>query len=359
MMGIKIKDILIDNLKVGLITPFKTALRQVNYIDDVVVKVVLENNKIGYGEAPPTVAITNEDKNSIIVNIQKIKLLLINKSIFDEYIFEILDNNLKTSTSAKAAIEMAILDLQSQLNNQPLFKFLGGKDYKTLSTDLTISVNDILTMQKDAIDANKKGFNCLKIKVGIDTNKDLERILAINDVINKKTTLRIDANQAWNFKQSVEFLELLKKHQIPIEFVEQPLPKNQLKEMAKLTQLKLFDIVADESLFSLDDAKKILDLNSADILNIKLMKTGGIKEALKICKLAKKYNKQCMMGSMLESIISITSAVHLSFACDNIKYFDLDGPLLAKYIPNIGGAIYNKDSITLNKSSVGLGIKDI
>jgi len=346
----KIAKIELDTLCVPLTTPFKTALRTVYEIDDVLIRLYLENGLMALGEAPPTVAITGEDKQDIQDTIINIMIpLILDLDIlkdFDLIIYKI-KNSIKGHTSAKAGMEIAIYNAKAMALNKPLYKMLGGKNKKTLITDITISVDSVEKMVADSLIAIKQGFSILKVKVGSDSSLDLERLISIQKAVGDKIKLRIDVNQAWSFEESILNLKKMKECKLNIEFVEQPLNAKDYDGMAKLTALKIFPIVADESLFSLENAKTLLAMNACDILNIKLMKTGGVSEAIKIIELAKKHNKAIMMGSMLESIISINTAIHLCMVYDHIKYIDLDGPILCKYIPELSNIKYNKEQISI------------
>lgn len=170
-----IKDIEIFEISVPLVTPFKTALRTVDAVNDIVVKITSNSGEIGYGEAAPTAVITGETKESIISSINNyIKPSIIGLEIENlEVIMEKLHSCILKNTSAKAAVDMAIYDLYAQNYKVPLYKILGG--YRDeITTDITISVNNIDEMIKDSIKAVNEGFNILKIKVGKDSEKDIE-----------------------------------------------------------------------------------------------------------------------------------------------------------------------------------------
>lgn len=358
-MRMKITDIKLGYISVPLKKPFKTALRTVNSIEDIIVKIETDTGNVGYGEAPPTGVITGDTTKSIIGAIENhIKKHLI--GMYIENIEEIMlriDKSIMGNTSAKAAVDIAIYDLFGQLYNAPVYKLLGGYR-KELITDITISVNDPEEMARDSIEAVKLGYKTLKIKVGKDSSLDIKRIKAIREAVGYEVDLRIDANQGWNPKEAIHILRRMEDEDLNIELVEQPVPAYDLEGLKLVTDNISIPVLADESVFSPRDAMKIIQMRAADLINIKLMKTGGIHNALKICSIAEIYGVECMIGAMLEAKISVTAAAHLAAAKSVITKIDLDGPLLCSEDPVCGGAVFEDNKITLNNEP-GFGFKDI
>lgn len=354
-----IKDIELGVINIPLARPFKTALRTVEYVEDVVIKVTTDTEFSGYGEAPPTAVITGETKGSIITAIRDfIKPALIGMDIDNlDGIFHKLHSCMVKNTSAKAAVDMAIYDLYAKKYQAPLYKVLGGNKTE-LEADLTISVNPIPEMVADSLDAVGKGYKILKIKVGKEGLKDVERIAAIREAVGPDINIRVDANQGWNTKQSVQIITAMEDRGLNIELVEQPVPAHDLKGMKFVTGHVNTPILADESVFSPEDAINIIQEGAADLINIKLMKTGGIYNALKICSIAEIYGVECMIGCMLESKLSVSAAAHLAAAKSVITRADLDGPSLCKADPFVGGPIYDENMIRM-VDEPGIGIESV
>lgn len=355
----KITDIQLGIISVPLIKPFKTALRTVDKINDVVVKVITDTEHIGYGEAPPTAVITGDTIGSIKCAIEEfIKPKIIGLYIEDiEEIMIRINNTLLKNTSAKAAVDMAIYDLFGQLYNAPLYKLLGGYR-KEIITDITISVNSPEEMVQDSLDAVQKGYKNLKIKVGKESKADIERIQAIRKAVGAEITLRVDANQGWSPKEAVVTLRKMEDLGLDIELVEQPVKATDLIGLKYVTDNVSIPVLADESVFSPEDAIWIAQNRGADLINIKLMKTGGIYNALKICSIAETYGVECMIGCMLESKLSVSAAAHLAAGKRIITKVDLDGPGLCSIDPIEGGPIFEDSKITLSDEP-GLGFKKI
>ena len=355
----RITNIKIGRISVPLRTPFKTALRTVNSVEDVIVEIHTDTGNIGFGEAPPTGVITGDTTGAIIGAIEDhIKKTIMGMRIedFEELMLKLQSCILK-NTSAKAAVDIALYDLYGQLYGAPLYKLLGGYR-KEIVTDITISVNDPEEMAKDSLEAINRGYSTLKIKVGKDSKKDMERMSAIRQAVGYDINLRIDANQGWKPKEAVNVLRQMEDAGLQIEFVEQPVLAHDIEGLKFVTDNVNIPVLADESIFSPMDALNVLQRRAADFINIKLMKTGGIYNALKICSLAEMYGVECMIGCMLEAKVSVTAAVHLACAKSIITKIDLDGPVLCSEDPVNGGAIFNESQIILTDAP-GLGIKSI
>lgn len=354
----RITDIRLGMISVPLIVPFKTALRSVNSVEDVIVEIHTDTGHVGYGEAPPTGVITGDTTGSIIGAINDhIMKVLIGRDVDDfEDIIRAVNGSIINNTSAKAAVDMALWDLYGQLYKIPVYKMLGGSR-KSIETDITISVNSPEEMARDAVRAIENGYNCLKVKVGSNPELDIERLSAVRQVA-PDALIRIDANQAWTPKQAVNILNRMQEKGLDIEFVEQPVKAHDLEGLKYVTQNSYVPVMADESVFSPLDALKIMQMRAADLINIKLMKCGGLTNALKITSAAEVYGVECMIGCMLEAKISVNAAVHLACARQIITKVDLDGPVLCSEDPIIGGAVFNNKDITVSDEP-GLGIKGI
>lgn len=355
----KITQVKIGRISVPLRVPFKTALRSVNSVEDIIVEIHTDTGAIGYGEAPPTGAITGDTTGAIVGALRDHLIkTIIGRDVDDfENLMVAINKCVIKNTSAKAAVDMALWDLYGQLYKIPVYKLLGGSKNKIV-TDITISVNDPAEMARDTETAIKRGYDTLKIKVGINPELDLARLKAVRAAAGKNTKLRIDANQAWQPKQAVKLLNEMQDEGLDIEFVEQPVAGNDFDGLKYVTDHSYVPVLADESVFSTEDAFKIMQMRAADLINIKLMKCGGIYNALKIASAAEVYGIECMLGCMLEAKISVNAAVHLACAKQIITKIDLDGPVLCSEDPIEGGSVFEEQNITVSNEP-GLGIKGV
>ena len=355
----KITDIKLYHLSVPLKKAFKTALRTVKSAEETVIKIETDSDLYGIGEAPPTAVITGDTNESIraIIN-NKIKPLVIGEKADNiEKLLHLIENSAVDNSSAKAAVDMALYDLYGKIYNAPLYKLLGAYDNK-ITSDLTISVNSPEEMKEDALQAVKEGYKTLKLKVGKGMKADLKRIKAIREAIPSDIKIRLDANQGWKAKEAVYAIKRMEEEKLNIELVEQPVKANDYEGMKFVTDNVLTPIMADESLFSPKDCLKLLEMRACDLINIKLMKSGGIYNALKINAIAESYGIESMLGSMLEAKISVTAAAHLAAAKKNITRLDLDAPSLLAEDPVNGGIMIDGPEIKLPKGP-GLGIDGV
>ena len=213
---------------------------------------------------------------------------------------------------------------------------LGGAR-SNIVTDITISVNPPEEMARDARTAIQRGYDCLKVKVGIDPELDVARLAAVREAVGKDVKLRIDANQAWNAKQAVRILDQMQEKGLDIEFVEQPVPAADLEGMQYVTRHASVPVLADESVFSPADAcascrpaQRLCEHQADEVRRH--------HQRLRIASAAEVYGVECMIGCMLEAKISVNAAVELACAKKIITKVDLDGPVLCSEDHILGGA---------------------
>ncbi|PEJ49350.1 dipeptide epimerase [Bacillus sp. AFS002410] len=308
--------------------PFKTALRTATEIENVFVYVQLEDGIVGVGAAAPTLAITGESKESIETILKSVLTpLLVGRDIQNiNEISLLIERSCVANTSAKAAMEIALYDALCQHLNLPLYQYLGGRTNQ-LKNDMTVSVGTVDEMCRDASQSIKDGFSTLKIKVGKEGAKDVQRIMAIREIVGNDVAIRVDANQGWTPRQAVSIIQELEQLNANLELIEQPVKAGDIDGLKFVKQNVKTPIMADESLFSPEDAVRLIKEEAVDLLNIKLMKTGGIRRAMQIADIAERANIPCMIGSMMETSVSVIAAAHIATAHPNIQKIDLDAPL--------------------------------
>lgn len=356
----KITDIQLGMVRVPLKTPFKTALRTVESVDDIIVSIHTDTGHTGYGEAAATAVITGDTHGSIVAAISTvIAPRLVGRDIADfNMLIRLVQTALERNTSAKAAVEIALYDLFAQLHGAPLYRILGG-GHPVMRTDITISVDTIDKMVADALSAVDRGFGALKIKVGQDPGVDLDRIRAVHTAVDGRALLRLDANQGWTPKQAVHAMRQLEDAGIEPELLEQPVKAHDLAGLKYVTDRVHVPVMADEAVFGPVELIKLIRMRAADIVNIKLMKTGGLSNAIKLADIAGLHGVECMIGCMIETSISVAAAAHLAVArSDVITRVDLDGPSLCAWNPVEGGVTFADAEISIGDAP-GLGIVSI
>jgi L-alanine-DL-glutamate epimerase-like enolase superfamily enzyme len=240
---------------------------------------------------------------------------------------------------------MALVQLQVIEQKSSLKEYFGIADVSPLQTDITISLGSVESMLREAKAAYRDGMSLLKVKFG----SDIAHAITTTQQLTKElpeATLLIDANQAWSEEATLHYLTALDaKHNIAL--IEQPVGAKELAALKCITAKSSVPILADEALFSLEDAQEIVAMQAADMFNIKVMKCGGITKAMEILEYARSKNVKCMLGSMIEGPYSINMTLYLAFAYrDVISYIDLDSPLLYEALPREMDFVYEGATIS-------------
>lgn len=342
----KIETTALGLLKAPLRMPFKTALRTVNELEEITLQLTDHDGFVGWGSVVPTPAITGEGEERIRADLREI-LGWLRRTRIDEISRwkEILPNAIVYSRSSLCAVDIALHDLAAKRNALPLWKFLGSEKSRILQTNMTISVDEPYVMANHALNAVKKGFKSLKIKVGLDAELDKKRVRCIRQVIGKGISLRLDANQGWTEAESRKLIPWFAQECGPIDFIEQPVQANDLSAMQKITQSSPVPIVADESAMTLEQAKRVIEVGAAHALSVKLIKAGGLSDARAILDLARKNEIPCLMSCMFECGAGLHAAVHLASVHPAVRWVDLDAAEFLLKLPYVGGVQFGGATI--------------
>ena len=270
----------------------------------------------GYGEAsmPPYLG---QSVESVTAFLQKVDLSQFADPFCLEDILEYVDSLSPGDSAAKAAVDIALHDLEGKLLGAPWYRIWGYNPAKAPSTTFTIGIDTPEVVRKKTLECVDR-FNILKVKVG--TASDKEMITTIRSVTD--LPIAVDANQGWTDRsQALEMIHWLKEHGIVM--VEQPLPVDRYDDLAWLREKSPLPVYGDESIQGLDDVRRAVGL--FDGINIKLMKCGGLRNAHKMVDLARGLGLKVMLGCMTETSCAVSAAAQLSPAVD---FADLDGNLL-------------------------------
>lgn len=316
--------------------PFTISMGTSYCSTDVVVKLIDDYGRIGWGEASPSRRVTGDSEDTILAAMKVLAPQIINEDPLNiEEIERKLSSTILGNTSAKLALEMAALDLKGKLLGVRLRDLLGGHADR-VETDFTIGIMSPEEMAADALKYVEMGFRILKLKVGVGVEEDVARVKAVRDAVGGNIRIRIDANQGWTVKQAKKALSMMEKYEV--ELAEQPVKWYDIEGMAELTRESPIPIMADESVHSARDALLIAKMRAADYINIKLTKAGGLLEARRIAAVSEAAGIPNMIGCMMEGGISITAAVHFAAATRNVVTTDLDSDISLKEDFVEGGA---------------------
>jgi L-Ala-D/L-Glu epimerase len=300
---------------------------------------------VGYGEAsmPPYLG---ESQESCVAFLSKVDLSRYSNPFELETILADIDRLAPGSPAAKASVDIALHDLVGRLMGQPWYNVWGYDPARTPYTTFTIGIDTPDVVRQKVKEAAE--FKVLKVKLGRDN--DREMVETIRSVTDKPLTA--DANQGWKDRQkALEELHWLKARNVL--FVEQPFPKESpLDDFAWLTERSPIPIMADESCQRLADVKKLSGAFSG--INIKLMKSTGMREAQKMLVLARGLGMKVMLGCMTETSCAISAASHLS---PMIDWADLDGALLISNDPYRGTTVVD-GKVTLGPTP-GIGVTKV
>lgn len=355
----KITDIQLIQEDIPLKQPFITSKRRIDVIRDYVVKITTDSGVIGYGACAPTPVITGDTVGSILYAIEEVyKPLLVGTELSAD-LLPAVQKALFHNSSPKAAVDLALYDLLAKESGKPLYQYLGGAgDTVHLETDATVSLGTPEVMVEEAKTHLSHGFTAIKVKLGGPKEADVERLKALSAVLGGSISVRLDANQAWSVDDAVYICSAAEDMGMNIELVEQPVPYTDLEGMVAVTRAVPFRVLADESIFSPTDAARLIKMGGCDMVNIKLMKCGGIYEGLKIHKIASEHGIECMLGCMMEGPVSVTAAAHFA-AATGIKCLDLDPPYLCKTYTIESFTEYSGKNIDILSGGIGLGITKI
>lgn len=348
-----VQGIGIYKLIIPLKEPFVISLGAQDDAESIII-VIRAENYTGFGECSPYMSINGESIDTCFIVAQYLANALKGKNALDiKECTREMDAIIYGNHSIKSAFDMALYDIAAQHAGVPLYKFLGGDNTKTLSTDYTISIGDAKKMADDAAKYKQLGFPVIKVKLGESTHKDGERIHLIREAIGYEIPVRIDANQGWDFKTAISTLKELERYNI--QYCEEPIPRWDFMRLRKVRKKSPISIMADESCCDHHDAKRLIDLKACDMINIKLGKSGGIYDALKIIALAEKEKMEMQMGGFTESRLGMTAFAHLALSSEYIMHYDFDTPLMFTEDPISGGMTYHENGVVRVPETPGLG----
>ncbi|MGE0268050.1 MAG: dipeptide epimerase [Candidatus Omnitrophota bacterium] len=344
-------------LQSRLIQPFRTALGDHHTLDNLLLTLQVEKNTAYYGESAVASHISGETVTGTQKNLKSAAEWLVGRDI-REYvsISAKLHERWGKNPALIAAVETALYDALSSQLNVPLWKLFGDTCRK-ITSDITIVIADLAETEESVKRLYRQGFRQFKVKVGRDFDLDIKRVAAVRKLA-PKGSIYLDANQGFSAAQMLKFLRELKREKIPIALLEQPVPCEDFEGLKKITRSTDIPVCADESARSISDVAAIIKAGAADVINIKLMKT-GITHSVEIMRLARAGGLGLMIGGMLESSVAMTASAHLAAGTGCFQYIDLDTPFFI--CDEVAGNPYLSDNgvYDLSKVKKGVGTKPV
>ncbi len=321
--------------------PYTIAYETIQEATNIFLCIETDKGVVGYGCSAPDLQITKETPGSVMQGLKDAVPPLIKGSdaLRTSMLLERLTPALHSLPSTLAAVDMALHDILGKACGLPLWKVLGGFRDR-IKTSVTIGILPESETVSRALERVTQGFRCLKIKGGIDVEADIVKIIKVREAVGKEIELRFDANQGFTVEQALKFFEGTRKANL--ELIEQPTPVGQPDLLGRVTSSVQIPVMADESLMTLRDAFRLARRDLVDMVNVKLMKVGGISIGVQINAVARSAGLEVMVGCMDEAALSIAAALHFALARPNVVYADLDGHLDLIDDPTQGAVILRK-----------------
>ncbi len=352
----KIVDVKFGPLNLEPVKALTVAYGSYPVFEYALLELVTDDGLVGLGEASPDIEVTGESQAAVLAALEAAKDVLIGKDPFDmEIIMGELEAVILDVPSSLAAVDMALYDLMGKALGVPVYRLLGGKAQTAITAYPVVPLDVPEVMAGTAAQFAAGGARDIKLKIGTTIDEDMARMAAIRAAIGDEIVLRIDVNQGWgDAATAIEAIKALMPYKAA--YYEQPVKDTDIDGMAVVRRAVDVPIMADESLHSPADALEIIQKGAADILNIKLMKCGGIYRGLQICALGQAAGLPCIVGSMGESSIASAAGVHLAAAKAGIESCEAIGPLFVKNDPATGFLADMERMVLLPSDAPGLGV---
>jgi L-alanine-DL-glutamate epimerase-like enolase superfamily enzyme len=340
-----------EPLTLPLLEPITTATGHLERVRNVLVRIRLADGTLGLGEAAPFPLSGGETQETALAAVRGMQPLLEGE---DASHWRPLARRLETSfehqATARAAVEMALLDALTRSWGVPLYQFFGGAQSQ-VETDISIPIAEPSHVNELAERYGERGASTLKIRVGTVVGEDIERVLAAQEGA-PSCDLILDGDQGYTPYQAVELIQTLVDDGVRPILFEQPVHRHDLDGLRFVTERCGVPVAADEAVYTAADALRVARMGAANAVNIKLMKS-GIAEALDIAAVCRAAHLQLMLGGMLESRLGVAGSAHLIAGLGGFHYVDLDSPMLVSGDPFAGG--YVQDGMIYDLAGVRAG----
>jgi L-alanine-DL-glutamate epimerase-like enolase superfamily enzyme len=349
----KITNVEFWQVEMKLKEPYTIAYETIDSTINIFLRVETNKDITGFGVSAPDLQITGESPSTVLdvcTNIIQ-PVLKGSDALRPALILSKLKPQLQAHPSAMAMVDMALYDILGKVAELPVYQILGGYRDR-IKTSVTIGIMPLEETLKKAKKYIGQGFKAIKIKGGKNFKNDIERVLKVRETVGNKIELRFDANQGYTVEETLKFVEAVRLAKL--ELIEQPTPRAAPDMLGRVTEKVNIPVMADESIMNLRDTFKLARRDLMDMVNVKLMKVGGINEALQVNAVARAANLEVMVGCMDEAALGIAAGLHFALARSNVAYADLDGHFDLINDPT-DGAVILKNGVLFPTGASGLG----
>lgn len=342
-------------ISLPLVEPFIISYTSYETMPAIIVKVHTDAGIVGYGESVPDEHVTGESVKSVhaALKYNLIPAILGEDPRNIKRIHTLMNEALVLNGAAKAAIDIACYDVLGKASGLPIYTLLGGRKEEQPMIPKVLSILEPEILATQAKEAIQSGYKEIKMKLGTDPKKDVERVRMVREAVGPYIPIKVDANQGWRtISTARKVMSALEPYQL--SWVEQPLPRGDHSFFKRLQESTSIPLMADESLVHEQDLRTFLLDGSVDYINIKLMKSGGIYPAHKLATQAELFGISCQIGSMVESSIGSAAGFHVAVSKQNIIATEISGP--TRFSTDTGNLSYNLPYVQLPHAP-GLGIE--
>lgn len=359
MMDMIIASVEIIPVRLPLREPFVIAYATYPDVLSVLVRIRTRDGAEGWGEATPDPNVTGETWFGVAETLRHdlAPALLGQDARHREAALAALDTRIEGAPTAKAALDIALHDLVSRAMGVPLWQLLGGKAREALRISRVVSMAPPQEMAAAASRHVADGFKTVKVKVGDGEHPtlDVQRVAAVREAIGPEIGLKVDVNQGWR-SPGVAIGAIRAMAPARPAYIEQPVVWWDMEGLAEVRRQTGATIMIDEGCHGPRDMLRAISLRAADLVNIKLMKSGGICNALKLNAIAESAGIAAQIGTMVESSIASAAGLHAAIAMANVQTVEMGGPLMLGEDVGDARAWYARDTIRV-PDTPGLGIE--
>jgi len=367
--GATITSLTVVPMRLRFHEPFAVTSGVRTHLETVLVRLTFSDGTVGWGEASPDEGVTGESPTACVEALDGVLAEAVMGRGVDDV--DALGSSIDDAAdgagpAARAAVDIAVHDAAARRRGVPLWRFLedrivagGGTRVgrEHLQVSRVVSMDDPEAMAARAATHVRAGFSTVKLKVGDpeDWRRDVERVAVVRAAVGPDVGIKVDVNQGWRTAEMAVAAVAAMAESRPL-FVEQPVDRRDLAGLAEIRrQVPQVPIMADEAVASVGDLERIVALGAADVVNLKVMRLGGLRAAIAADAVAAAAGMRSQIGTMIESSIGSAAGLHLATALANVAFVEMGGPLMLAEDPGDLARCYRGETVTL-PDGPGLGV---